>query len=162
MTPLLSISVQRKIVHNQGDRALKTLMTVTRPDGLTWSPDSRYLAFSAALDQESSDLYVIDTLNNRVDRVNGLYSQNALPVWSPGGEWLISQEFEYDYRLETWHPALVSSLRFPSYDSQNTLYRPPIDSFEEVIIGWINPHTFLSYSNTAAVPGCFAGSVQKR
>ncbi len=152
LTPLLSISVQRKIVHNQGDRVQKTLMTVTRPDGLTWSPDSRYLAFSAALDQESSDLYVIDTLNNRVDRVNGLYSQNALPVWSPGGEWLISQEFEYDYRLETWHSALVSSLRFPSYDSQNALYRPPIDSVEEVIIGWINPHTFLSYSNTASGP----------
>lgn len=152
LTPLLSITVQRKIVHNQGDRALETLMTVTRSDGLAWSSDSRYLAFSAALDQESSDLYVADTLNNRIDRVNGLYSQNASPVWSPGGEWLISQEFEYEHQLETWHSVLVSGLRFPSYDSQNTLYLPPIDSFEEVIIGWINPHTFLSYSYTESGP----------
>lgn len=152
LTPLLSITAQRKIVNDEGTRVLETLLTVTRPDGLAWSPDARFLAFSAALNNETSDLYVLDMLNDRIDRLNGLFSQNASPVWSPGGDWLISQELEYVHRLEAWRSELVTGLRVPSFDSQNTIYLPPITSLEEAFVGWLNPATFISYSVTESGP----------
>jgi hypothetical protein len=152
VSPLLSITVQRKIVNDEGTRVLETLMTVTRPDGLAWSPDGRFLAFTASLHNETSDLYVLDTLNDRIDRLNGLFTQNASPVWSPGGDWLISQELEYVHRLETWRSELVSGLRVPSFDSQNTIYIPPINSLEETFVDWLNPYTFISYSITDSIP----------
>jgi dipeptidyl aminopeptidase/acylaminoacyl peptidase len=152
LTSLLSITVQRKIVNNEGTRPLETLLTVTRPDGLAWSPDGRFLAFTAALHNETSDLYVLDTLNDRIDRLNGLFSQNASPLWSPGGDWLITQELEYVHRLETWRSEMVSGLRVPSFDSHNNIYLPPLNSLEEVFVGWLNPYTFVSYSMTASGP----------
>lgn len=152
VTPLLSLTVQRKIVNDQGTLVLNTLATVTRPDGLAWSPDGRFLAFNAALHNETSDLYVYDTLNDRVDRLNGMFSHNASPVWSPGGIWLITQELEYVQRLESWRAELVSGLRVPTFDSQNTIYLPLTESTEEVIVGWLNPYTFVSYSLTSDGP----------
>lgn len=152
VSPLLSIPVQRKIVNEDGLRVFETLATVTRPDGLAWSPDGRFLAFSAALDGETSDLYVLDTLNDRIERLNGLFSQNATPSWSPGGTWLISQELEFVQQQERWRAELVSGLRIPGYDSQNNLYLPTADSLEEVFVGWLNAYTFVSYSKTVEGP----------
>lgn len=152
VTPLLSLTVQRKIVNDEGTQVLLTLAAVMRPDGLAWSPDGRFLAFNAALHNETSDLYVFDTLNNRVDRLNGLFTQNASPVWSPGGSWLITQELDYVHQLESWRAELVSGLRVPAFDSQNTLYLPMEASQAEMVVGWLNPNTFVSYSLTADGP----------
>jgi len=149
---LLSISLQRKIVNQEGTRAVETLEAVTRPDGLAWSPDGRYLAFTAALDNESSDLYVYDTLTQRVDRLNGLYSQNASPFWAPDSTRLISQELEYSGQSQRWRAVNVSSIRFPGYDDQNTVYVPISQSQGEVFLGWTNANRFLSYSQTAEGP----------
>jgi hypothetical protein len=152
ITPLLSLTVQRMIVTDQNTRALDTLAVVTRPDGLAWSPDGRFLAFNAALHNETSDLYVLDTLNERIDRLNGLFTQNASPFWSPGSDWLVSQELNHVQQALGWRSELVSGLRVPSFDSQNTLYVPPAGSREEVFVGWLNPTTFVSYSQADEGP----------
>lgn len=149
LSPLLSLSLQRKIVNEEGTRAFETLQTITRPDGLAWSPDGRFLAFTAALDNESSDLYVVDTLNERIERLNGLFSQNATPFWSPGSNWLISQELGSFTEETGWRAEFVSGLRVPGYIDQNTLYIPLRGSQGEVFVDWINAQNFISYSQTA-------------
>ena len=151
-TPLLSLNIQRRIVNQIGTRAFQTLEVVTRPDGLAWSPDGRFLAFTAALDNDSSDLYVYDTLNDRIERLNGVFTQNASPFWSPGSNWLVSQELGHLANTETWRSEIVSGLRVPGYDDQNTLYTPPPGSTEEVFVGWINASNFISYTMTAEGP----------
>jgi hypothetical protein len=152
VSPLLSISLQRQVVNQEGTRALEALTTVTRPDGLAWSPDGRFLAFTAALNNETSDLYILDTLNNRVNRANRYLTQNATPVWAPDGQWLISQELEHNRSVEDWRAAFVSGLLMPSYINQDNIYTPPPDSREEVFVGWRNVETFISYSLTAQGP----------
>ena len=149
---LLSITLQRKIVNQEGTRAAETLQAVTRPEGLAWSPDGRYLAFTAALDNESSDLYVYDTESDRVDRLNGLSSQNASPFWAPKSDRLVSQELEYYGQEQVWRSVNVSSIRFPGYDDQNTVYVPVSRSQGEVFLGWTNANRFISYSMTADGP----------
>jgi Tol biopolymer transport system component len=76
---LLSLPLQRQVVNQEGTRAADALEVVTRPDGLAWSPDGRFLAFNAALNNDNSDLYVLDTLNDRIDRANRFLSQNTSP-----------------------------------------------------------------------------------
>ena len=151
-TPLLSLTIQRRIVNQIGTRAFETLEVVTRPDGLAWSPDGRFLAFTAALDNDSSDLYVYDTLNDRIERLNGVFSHNASPFWSPGSQWLVSQELGNVDNTKGWRSEIVSGLRVPGYDDQNTLYTPPPGSTDEVFVGWINSSNFISYSKMVDGP----------
>ena len=150
LTPLLSITNQRKLVNEEGSRVFQTLEAVTREDGLAWSPDSRYLAFIAALEYNSADLYVLDLEKDRIDRLNGVYSQCASPFWAPASNWLVTQELG-DFNTETgWRSEAVFGLHFPGYDDQNTLYLPAKGCQEEVFLGWANAQSFLSYSRTAA------------
>ena len=149
-TPLLSLVLQRRIVNQIGTLAFDTLEVVTRSDSLAWSPDGRFLAFTAALANETSDLYVLDTLNNRIDRLNGLSSQAATPFWAPSSNWLISQELG---RVgEGWRVEAVYGLSVPGFGDQNVLYLPEPGSQEEVFLGWINANTFISYTNTTEGP----------
>lgn len=149
LTPLLSLTVQRKLVNEEGTRAFETLEAVTREDGLAWSPDGRYLAFTAALDNNSADLYVWNLEKGLVERLNGLYSQGVSPFWAPGSNWLISQELEAE---NGWHAEAVSGLRVPGYNGQNTLYLPVRGSLEEVFVGWANAQSFISYSQMETGP----------
>ena len=152
ISPLLSLSLQRNIVNQESQRALQTLEAVTRPDGIAWSPNGRFLAFTAALDNDSSDLYVFDTLNQRIERVNGLFTHNTSPFWSPDSNWLISQEIAFQSQSESWRVENVLKLHVPGYDDQNTLYLPEPESKEEVFLGWVNSKNFISYSLTASGP----------
>jgi hypothetical protein len=152
LTPLLSLSVQRNIINDVGTRAFDTFRAVTRDDGLAWSPDGRFLAFTAALDALSSDLLMWDTQNDRIERLNGVYSHSTSPFWAPESNWLISQEMG-DYSEKTgWRSEVVSSLRIPSFSDQNTLYLPVSGSQGEVFLGWLNAQSFMSYSQTVDGP----------
>ncbi len=152
ISPLLSLALQRQIVNEEGSRALEALKAVTREDGLSWSPDGRYLAFTAALNNSSSDLYLYDTWQQEVTRLNGLYTHNGTPYWSPGGNWLISQEFGLLEGNESWNALNVTALQVPGYDDQNTLYLPPAASQAEKLLGWVNAQSFLSFSQTSNGP----------
>ena len=152
ITPLLTLSLQRRIVNEEGKLAFYALEAVTRTNGLAWSPNGRFLAFNAALNNDSSDLYVFDTLNNRVERLNGLFTHNASPFWSSGGNWLVSQELTRDTLTGEWRAENVTRIRVPGYDDQNSLYLPAARSQSEVFVGWINTRNFISYSLTADGP----------
>jgi hypothetical protein len=152
LTPLLNLDVQRKIVNESGTRAFDTLRAVTRDDSLAWSPDGRYLAFTAALNTTSSDLYVWEPEKDQIDRLNGLYSHSASTVWSPASNWLVSQDLgEYDEETG-WRVEAVSGLQIPGFNNQSTLYLPAAGSLGEVFIGWLNTQSFMSYSLTADGP----------
>jgi WD40 repeat protein len=152
LTPLLNLDVQRKIVNETGTRAFDTLRAVTRDDSLAWSPDGRFLAFTAALNTTSSDLYVWDPEKDQIDRLNGLYSHSASPYWSPGSNWLVAQDLG-DFNEETgWRVEAVSGLQIPGFNNQSTLYLPDTDSRGEVFVGWLSAQSLMSYSLTAEGP----------
>jgi hypothetical protein len=152
ISPLLSLALQRQIVNEEGDRALEALKAVTKEHGVSWSPDGRYLAFTAALNNSSSDLYLYDTWQQETTRLNGLYTHNGTPYWSPGGNWLISQEFDLLSEDQSWDAVNVTALQVPGYDDQNSLYLPPAASQSEIFIGWVNAQSFLSFSQTPNGP----------
>ena len=148
ITPLLSITLQRRIVNQEGTRAFDVLEVITRPQGLAWSPDSRYLAFSAGLDNLSSDLYIFDSTNNRIARMNGLPTHNAKPFWGLNNTRLVSQELDRTGTEGGWRAENVTGVNVPEFDNQNTYYVPTAESIDEVFLGWLNANTFVSYSLT--------------
>ncbi len=59
---------------------------------LFWSPDGRYLAFAAALDGPSADVYVYDTLTDEIRRLTDGPNQAILLGWSPDSQWILHYE----------------------------------------------------------------------
>ena len=148
LTPLLSISLQREIVNGEDEQVLAAFSTVTRPDGVAWSPDGRYLAFTAALDGSSSDLYVYDVERDRIERLNGLFTQSASPSWAPESNWLAHQEIYRAASEADWRSEVVEVISVPGYADQYALYVPGSQSQNEVLLGWINAQSLISYTDT--------------
>jgi len=146
ITPLLSLVLQRRIVNQEGTLAFDVLEAVTMPEGIAWSPDSRYLAFSAGLDNQTADLYVFDSVNQRIIRMNGLPTHSVTPFWGFESSKLISQELGKPSEDVGWRTENVTGVDVPKFDNQNTIYLPASQSNGEVFVGWLNAQTFISYS----------------
>jgi Tol biopolymer transport system component len=62
------------------------------PEGLTWSPNGRHIAYSGGAtddEQTSGDIYVVDTRGGRPHRVSGTPGYtNEFPSWSRDSAWL--------------------------------------------------------------------------
>ncbi len=53
-----------------------------------WSPDGRYLAFSAPLRNDFSSLRVFDTVSGKVTQLTGATTNDFGPAWDPEGRYL--------------------------------------------------------------------------
>jgi hypothetical protein len=73
---------------------IKTAITVIE-EGLhafTWSPDGRYLAFTAIREGDSSSLYVFDIDTGKIRRMEDGPGDIRAIYWSPDGQWILFQE----------------------------------------------------------------------
>ena len=64
-----SLTVQLEAFRKQGYYAFPALWGVAQGSGSQWSPNGRYLAFSAAIDGEFADIYLLDTTENAIKRL---------------------------------------------------------------------------------------------
>lgn len=80
-----------------------------------WSPHGRYLAFSAALDGPSADIYRFDTWSDVVRRLSQEPAHAAMPTWSPDGEWIVYVEATF---LASQGAKEAQALRAVSPDGQ--------------------------------------------
>lgn len=61
---------------------------------MIWSPDGRNLAFVAATDGPSADVYVYDTINDEVRRLTRGPNQPRLLGWSGDSKWILHLEIK--------------------------------------------------------------------
>ncbi len=66
-------------------------------DNLAWSPNGRYLAFTAASDGPTADLYIFDTTTRDVRRLTDESMSLGLIFWSPDSERVVAREL-LDYQ----------------------------------------------------------------
>ncbi len=71
-----------------GDPAFEALRAMSYNYSLAWSPDGQKLAFVAAIDGASSDVYLFDTGDLSVTRLTDEKSNAAALHWSPNGSYL--------------------------------------------------------------------------
>jgi WD40 repeat protein len=62
---------------------------------VSWSPDGTRLAFGAAIDGRSSDLYVLKTADWSVTRISDEPDQLTHFAWSPDSRWLVWESSDY-------------------------------------------------------------------
>ena len=90
ITPLISASNLANMENDPGQAMLLT-SAVAFESPVQWSPDGRYLAFVAALDGPSSDLYIYDTVIQKITRATSGELEVARPTWTPDGSEILYQ-----------------------------------------------------------------------
>lgn len=109
---------------------------------LEWSPDGRYLAFTALLDGNTSDLYVYDVQHGSKRRLTSGPDMVGPFWWSPDGSRIIMAE-----ALDSSLPN-ITSLRAISVSTNETrlLYKP--DEDQHPLLGlfeWLDDRRFIIY-----------------
>lgn len=107
-----------------------------------WSPNGRYLAFSASLDGPSADLYVYDAESRKISRTTAGPNQVGRIWWSPHSDWIVHEE------IETFFGWVVASVWAARPDGSETkwLYTPRSHTNQE-ILAWVSPARFISYTH---------------
>jgi hypothetical protein len=149
-TPLLSRPIESQLAKpTPAATARQAKQAVDQPGSLVWSPDGRRLAFVAALDSASSDLYVYDLDRGQRRRVTSGPNEAASLSWSPDGEWIAYQAVE-SYRPDG-SPRVGSVWAVsPNGSIQRKLFEPGADS--EFFVGWSRGDSLLSYSMSSEGP----------
>jgi dipeptidyl aminopeptidase/acylaminoacyl peptidase len=84
---------------------------------ITWSPDSRRIAFSAAREADKSQVYIIDIDGGEARRLTNLETGARNPRWSPDGQWIafystIGHSYGDDFQDELGDVRYITHLRY--------------------------------------------------
>jgi hypothetical protein len=151
ITPLFSPDMEQALheANSTGERneAVEAGIAVIENDHtLSWSPDSRYLAFIAASDGPSSDVYSYDRDTGQINRLTDGLNQAARLFWSPDSKWIIHEEVESFGTGAGWNVKAVWAAA-PDGSGNRKLYDTE-GSGDEVFVDWITPDAFIVYSWT--------------
>ncbi len=151
ITPLLSAEIQLSADANICDPNFEASRAARIGNSLAWSPDGQFLAFTAALQGLSSDVYIYSVADDQIARVSDEPGQAYDLNWSPEGSYIVyfsaycfgtgaGFDMEGVYSLE------------PGKGSPELLYQPNREGYGEEFITWL-----LSGANgffTATRSGC--------
>ena len=143
-TPLLSVDIQSALAEGSSP-AVEAVTAVALDGSAAWSPSGQQLAFVAALDAPSSDLYLYDSVTDRSSRVSRGPNQIASLSWSPDGTWIAHQAVETFGSGAGWEVGAVWTIS-PDGQTLHRLYAP--ESSGEVFVGWSSGGSLVSYSST--------------
>lgn len=100
-------------------------------DDLSWSPDSRWLAFGESANNQFSQIKILDTANDDIHTITSNRYNSGDTVWSSDGKWIYflsdralkttvpspwgprQPDPHYDHTMKIYGLALVSGLRSP-------------------------------------------------
>jgi hypothetical protein len=117
---------------------------------LAWSPNGRYLAFVAALENQasdfgpSSDLYMYDAQSGDVLRLTSGPDSVAQIWWSPDGKWIIMGELH-----EKNYPFTTSLWAVSATDNEMRKLYSLEDGYPQGILGWLDDRRFIVYDGTS-------------
>jgi hypothetical protein len=147
ITPLFSPEMEQALQEaaSTGDRndAVEAGIAIAfNDDTLAWSPDGRYLAFIAAIDGPSSDVYSYDRDTGQINRLTDGLNQAARLFWSPDSKWIVHEEVESFGTGAGWNVKAVWAAA-PDGSGNRKLYDAPEFSGGEDFIAWQASDTFL-------------------
>ena len=128
-----------------GDPAVEAIRAMTEVDSLAFSPDGNTLAFMAAIEGPTSDLYTLSLDDFETVRHTSGPSQAYQPTWSPNGKYIVHTGAGTfgtgaGYSMEGVWASLADA------SGVIDLYAPPALSGGEEIVGWVDDRTFLVYT----------------
>jgi predicted small lipoprotein YifL len=149
ITPLFSAEMEQALqdANNTGERDATVeagIAVIENDHTLAWSPDGRYLAFIAAIDGPSSDVYSYDRDTGQITRLTDGPNQAARLFWSPDSQWIVHEEVENFGTGAGWNVKAVWAAA-PDGSGNRKLYDTEW-SGDEVFVDWIAPEAFIVYT----------------
>jgi hypothetical protein len=142
--PMAITSIQNATQNNESNH----LRVLTNSRILHWSPDGRYLAFTAAINTIYPSVYLYDTSRDKIERLP-LEDSGTIPWdWSPDGEWLLyyqTTDNEYEEMMNLPYEKALSaySLKTKTHYSFNSQW---YDSIQ-----WMSDHSFFAFQSYECV-----------
>ncbi len=170
---LSGASIQANMGDEVGNPAFEALRAMQMPGSIAWSPDGTRLAFIAARDAESADVYLFNTADESVTRLTEETGHAYELHWSPDGQLL---EFLSAQTFGTGAGSVMESLWVYDFQSSQSQLLENLESGGETFLAWTDTSHFLisswgtmceGYSlrlvnaarsfNEIIVDGCFTG-----
>jgi dipeptidyl aminopeptidase/acylaminoacyl peptidase len=144
LTPLSSPDTEAEPDADPALRPPEPLVAIAYEISLAWSPDGQELAFMAAFEGPSSDLYVYSVEDGSLTRLTDGLSEGIRPSWSPNGKVIVHMGVE---TLGTGAGYSMSGVWAARADGSGvkSLYDPSASS-DETIVGWLSDEAFLVYT----------------
>ena len=120
-------------------------LRISRGDStLQWSPDGETLAFVAALDGPSADLYSYNIKTEVLIRLTDGPNSPLLRGWSPDGKWILHQEISGIHRgLENAISFRTHGIWAAAADGSSSVRAPDV-KLPFIYLGWISATEFLA------------------
>lgn len=131
------------------------VLTVAIGKDPAWSPNGRYLAFTAAIDGPTADLYVYDTLSNQIRRLSDGLDMATQPEWSPNGKWIVHRGMDH-YGVGCNESGVWAA----AVDGSEVKWLTPGECF--TISLWTGPETFETYNDGCHGGGCRRTQVTRK
>lgn len=115
---------------------------------MLWSPNSRYLAYTAAVDGPTSDVYVFDTETLETKRLTDGSTQASLMDWSPDSRWVVHYSWNKGDKGMAGALPKVNAIWAVGADSGEIklLENVEWESIDEIMLGWSSHDTFVTVS----------------
>jgi Tol biopolymer transport system component len=105
---LISITSEEEITDATSPKGLAAY-AIRNYDNVTWQPGSgRFLAFVAAINGPTADLYIYDSQSREIIQLSDSQSHEIHPRWSPDGNYLL-------FYGVSWTPPFGASVTDPNY-----------------------------------------------
>lgn len=135
--------VQPGIEETHGDPAFEASRAIQSDSNLAWSPDATRLAFVAARDGESTDVYLFDRSDNSVTRLTHEAGHAADLHWSPDGQTL---QYLSIHTFGTGAGAAMEGLWVYDFQGKQAQLLETLESNGEDFLAWTDNSHFLMAS----------------
>jgi hypothetical protein len=154
ITDLTTSQTEPGSVAGPGEPSIEAVRAIADTPSFAWSPDGTKLAFIGVLDGPTADLYLYDSITDKITRVSQDDAQDYWPSWSPDGKHILF--FGAD-AFGTGAGYAMKGVWSANGDGSNvTLLYAPSSSGEE-LVGWRDNQTAILDSWN---PNCGSGDLR--
>ncbi len=133
-----------------GDPAFEATRAMEDAGSLAWSPDGRMLAFVAAIDGDSADVYLYDRVVGSVTRLSDETGNASDLHWSPDGRFI---EYASVESFGTGAGASMLGLWAVDMQTREAVLLERLESGGEIFLGWTDSSHFMIHSWGPACSG---------
>ena len=128
-----------------GDPAFEAYGAMQFTDNLAWSPDATRLAFVAAREGDSADVYIFNLFDSSIARLTDEAGHAAALHWSPDGQFL---QYLSIHTFGTGAGAAMEGVGFYDFQSGQAQLLETPDSNGEDFLAWTDNGHFLIASRS--------------